>query len=239
MTTVIELENVCKKYNRGRTGLKEIVTGFLGLLMQDSNKKRQSVNRSFLALKNVSIKINQGESVGITGKNGAGKSTLLKLIYGVANPSSGIIKTRGKIAGFLDVLSCFYQEYTARENVFLAGAFLGASKNDLSRKIDQIMTFAELEQCIDTPLKKFSSGMYLRLAFSIVINLNHEILLFDEIFAVGDAEFKAKCQKILNKMWELEKRTLLIVSHNKDLIQNVCTRVIELKEGEIISDVTL
>jgi lipopolysaccharide transport system ATP-binding protein len=239
MATIIELENVCKKYHRGRIGLKDVVTGLLSPVMHNSYKEKQTLSRSFFALKNVNIQINQGESVGITGKNGAGKSTLLKLIYGVATPSSGIIKTRGKIAGYLDVLSCFYQDYTARENVFLAGAFLGATKNDLLKKIDQIMEFAELEKSIDTPLRKFSSGMYLRLAFSIVINLNHEILLFDEIFAAGDAEFKAKCQKILNNMREFEKRTVLLVSHNKDLIKNVCTRVIELKEGEIISDSNL
>lgn len=233
MIVAIQLENVHKKYRRGRSGFPQITASLIRLLSRNRKESDIKPCQEFFALKNISFSINKGESVGITGKNGAGKSTLLKLIYGVTAPSSGIIRLNGSIAGYLDVLSCFYHEFTGKENILLAGAYFGAQKKYLKENSDRIIEFAELQEHADTPIKKYSSGMFLRLAFSILIHLDHEILFFDEIFAVGDAEFQKKCQKVMKTLTESKKKTILLVSHNQELINSTCSRVIELCNGEI------
>jgi lipopolysaccharide transport system ATP-binding protein len=236
MAVVIEIENVSKKYQRTSPGVMALLAGVIKSL-KGHNKTIENTNQNeFFALKNISLKINEGESVGITGENGAGKSTLLKLIYGVTTPTNGSVKIRGAITGFLDILVGFHHEYTGRENVFFSGAFLGASKKALLREFDNIVQFAELEGHMDTPIKKYSSGMCLRLAFSIAVHLEHEILLFDEIFAVGDNNFQQKCQKKLNDLIHTKNKTVLLASHDRDLVKNVCSRVIELHQGELIND---
>lgn len=239
MAVVIEIENVSKKYQRTYPGVKALLAGVMKSLKGCNGTIENSSQNEFFALKNVSLKINEGESVGITGENGAGKSTLLKLIYGVTTPTNGRVKIRGAITGFLDILAGFHHEYTGRENVFFAGAFLGATKKALQREFDNIVHFAELEGHIDIPIKKYSSGMCLRLAFSIAIHLEHEIVLFDEIFAVGDKKFQEKCQKKLKDLIHAQSKTVLLASHDSNLVKNVCTRVIELHQGELVSDRTL
>jgi ABC-type polysaccharide/polyol phosphate transport system ATPase subunit len=236
MSIVIQLENVHKKYKRGRLGFKDITKKFSSLLNRDFRHSEKKAGKEFYAIKNVNLIVNKGESVGITGRNGAGKSTLLKLIYGVTKPSSGVIKIKGSIAGYLDVLSCFYHEFTGKENILLAGAYFGAKKEHLKENVEKIIAFAELKESADTPIKKFSSGMFLRLAFSILIHLDHEILFFDEIFAVGDAAFQLKCQKTIKNIIASKSKTVLLVSHNSEFIQSVCSREIVLHNGEIISD---
>jgi lipopolysaccharide transport system ATP-binding protein len=236
MAVAIEIENVSKKYRRTHPGVVALFARMIKSVKVDQNSNGQITKNEMYALKNISIKINEGESIGITGENGAGKTTLLKLIYGVTTPTNGSVKIRGAIAGYLDILAGFHHEYTGKENVFLAGAFMGAPKKVLQREFDNIVQFAELENHIDIPIKKYSSGMCLRLAFSIAIHLEHEILLFDEIFAVGDNNFQEKCQKKLKNLIHTQNKTVLLASHDRDLVKNVCTRVIELHQGEIISD---
>jgi lipopolysaccharide transport system ATP-binding protein len=239
MAVVIEIENVSKKYQRNYPGVMALLAGLMKSVHGTDTTIKNTKHNEFFALKNVSLKINEGESVGITGENGAGKSTLLKLIYGVTNPTNGSLKIRGAISGFLDILAGFHHEYTGRENVFFTGAFLGASKKALQREFDNIVQFAELEDHIDIPIKKYSSGMCLRLAFSIAVHLEHEIFIFDEIFAVGDNNFKEKCQKKLKDLICTQNKTVLLASHDRDLVKNVCSRVIELHQGELINDLPL
>lgn len=236
MTVAIQSENVYKMYRRGRLGFGRIMTSLMNTMSRNHKASDLRLNQEFFALKNISFTINKGESVGIIGKNGAGKSTLLKLIYGVTAPTSGVIKLNGSIAGYLDILSCFYHEFIGRENIFLAGAYFGAQKRDLNEKMDRILSYAELQEHADTPIKKYSSGMFLRLAFSTLIHLDHEILFFDEIFSVGDAEFQLKCQKTIKSLIKSKNKTILLVSHNQELISSTCSRVIELCNGEISSD---
>ncbi|HEX2955477.1 MAG TPA: ATP-binding cassette domain-containing protein, partial [Chitinispirillaceae bacterium] len=179
MAVVIEIENVSKKYQRTHQGITALFNRLIKSVKVDQNPNDRITMSEMFALKNISIKINEGESIGIIGENGAGKSTLLKLIYGITTPTNGSVKIRGAIAGYLDILAGFHHEYSGRENVFFAGAFLGAQKKALQREFDNIVQFAELEDHINIPIKKYSSGMCLRLAFSIAIHLEHEILLFD------------------------------------------------------------
>lgn len=239
MAMTIEIEKMFKKYQRTHPGLTELFARMVKSLKGNHKKTDITAKNEFFALRNISLKINEGESVGITGANGAGKSTLLKLIYGVTAPSAGSVKIRGAIAGYLDILAGFHHEYTGRENIFFAGALLGASKKALQKEFDKIIQFAELKDHIDKPIKKYSSGMCLRLAFSIAIHLEHEILLFDEIFAVGDKNFQEKCQKKLKNLIRTQNKTVLLASHDSDLVKNVCSRVIVLDKGEIISDIHL
>lgn len=239
MAVAVEIENVSKKYQRTYPGAAALIAKLMKSVKMDRNAPDRITTNEIFALKNISLKINEGESVGLTGENGAGKSTLLKLIYGITTPTNGSVKIRGSIAGYLDILAGFHHEYTGRENVFFAGAFLGARKMGLQREFDNIVQFAELEDYIDVPIKKYSSGMCLRLAFSIAIHLDHEILLFDEIFAVGDKNFQEKCQEKLKELVQTKNKTVLLASHDSILVKRVCSRVIELHKGEIVSDQVL
>lgn len=192
-------------------------------------------NPHFLALRDVSFEVRQGEVLGIIGRNGAGKSTLLKILSEVTSPTKGSVKIKGRVASLLEVGTGFHPELTGRENVYLNGAILGMKKKEINRKFDEIVAFAEVERFIDTPVKRYSSGMYVRLAFAVAAHLDPEILIIDEVLAVGDAQFQKKC---LGKMGEVSKagRTVLFVSHNMAAVENLCNRGIVLEQGMIIAN---
>lgn len=241
--TVISIENVSKSYQLGTIG-----TGtFKGDLKRWWAKKRgkedpfQIINQVdhhnrqgdiLWALKDINLQVEQGDALGIIGRNGAGKSTLLKLLSRVTAPTTGEIKVKGRIASLLEVGTGFHPELTGRENIFLNGAILGMSKNEIKRKFDEIVDFSGVERFIDTPVKRYSSGMYVRLAFAVAAHLEPEILIVDEVLAVGDADFQKKC---LGKMGDVahEGRTVLFVSHNLNAIQQLCNHAIVLKTGKV------
>lgn len=186
------------------------------------------------SLKDINFEIEQGDAVGIIGRNGAGKSTLLKVLSRVTSPTSGRITGKGRIASLLEVGTGFHPELTGRENIYLNGAILGMRKKEITRKFDEIVDFAGVERYIDTPVKRYSSGMYVRLAFAVAAHLESEILIVDEVLAVGDAEFQKKC---LGKMGEVSKgegRTVLFVSHNMGSVQQLCNKGILLKDGQLV-----
>jgi lipopolysaccharide transport system ATP-binding protein len=189
----------------------------------------------FWALRDVAFSIKEGERVGIIGGNGAGKSTLLKILSRIVEPTKGRIDIRGRVASLLEVGTGFHQELTGRENIFLNGAILGMTKQEIIRKFDEIVAFAEVEQFLDTPVKRYSSGMYVRLAFAVAAHLDPEILIVDEVLAVGDAQFQRKC---MGKMEEAGKsgRTVLFVSHNMGAIEQLCDRCIFIKKGRLEQD---
>lgn len=193
------------------------------------------LDERFWALKDVSFEIRPGEVTGIIGRNGAGKSTLLKVLSRITEPTTGEAEIHGRIGALLEVGTGFHPELTGRENVFLNGAILGMKRGEISRKFDEIVDFAEIDQFVDTPVKHYSSGMYVRLAFSVAAHLEPEILLIDEVLAVGDTAFQKKC---LGKMGDVagEGRTVLFVSHNMGLIQSLCQRGIYLQEGQVSTD---
>lgn len=184
------------------------------------------------ALKDVSFEVNEGEVIGIIGRNGAGKSTLLKVLSRITEPTEGEIKLRGRVASLLEVGTGFHPELTGRENIYLNGAVLGMTRVEINRKFDEIVAFAEIDKFLDTPVKRYSSGMYVRLAFAVAAHLEPEILVVDEVLAVGDAQFQKKC---LGKMGEVAKggRTVLFVSHNMAAIRDLCQRALLIKDGQI------
>jgi ABC-2 type transport system ATP-binding protein len=223
----VVFENVEKYflYTHQKT-LKEMIQAIL--------KKRKTVERVH-ALKNINLTINKGETVGVIGRNGAGKSTLLKLIAGVSQPTVGKVQVNGRVVPLIELGAGFHPELTGRENIFLNGVILGLSENEIKEKINQIIEFSEIEKFIDTPVKFYSSGMYMRLAFSVSVFVNPDILLVDEILAVGDNQFQRKC---LAKMEEFKKNgvTIVFVSHSLETIKQFCRRVIYLKTGKIVAD---
>ena len=192
----------------------------------------------FWALKDVSFEIKQGDRVGIIGRNGAGKSTLLKILSRITEPTKGRITIDGRVASLLEVGTGFHSELTGRENIYLNGAILGMSREEIKRKFDEIVAFAEVERFLDTPVKRYSSGMYVRLAFAVAAHLEPEILIVDEVLAVGDASFQKKCLGKMEDVSTKEGRTVLFVSHNMQAIKNLCSRTILLNKGEVISDAT-
>jgi lipopolysaccharide transport system ATP-binding protein len=194
----------------------------------------------FWALKNISFEVKQGEAVGIIGRNGAGKSTLLKILSRITEPTEGRILVRGRVASLLEVGTGFHPELTGRENIFLNGAILGMTQKEIRQKFDAIVEFAEVEKFLDTPVKRYSSGMYVRLAFAVAAHLEPEILVVDEVLAVGDAEFQKKCLGKMDEVSRKQGRTILFVSHNMEAILNLCTRGMFLENGGIraIDDVT-
>ena len=242
--TVIRVENLGKKYIIGHqqqeryTSLRDVITNkvkSLGSLLNPQAKNENPAFEEFWALKDVSFEIKQGDRVGIIGRNGAGKSTLLKILSRITEPTKGSIKIKGRVASLLEVGTGFHPELTGRENIFLNGAILGMGKEEIKRKFDEIVAFAEVEKFLDTPVKRYSSGMYVRLAFAVAAHLEPEILIVDEVLAVGDAAFQKKC---LGKMEDVGKegRTVLFVSHNMAAIQNLCQRVVWLNQGQLIID---
>ncbi|MDT8316991.1 MAG: ABC transporter ATP-binding protein [bacterium] len=205
------------------------------LISQGQHSNSLIDNAHLLALDDISFDVKEGEILGLIGPNGAGKSTLLKILSRVTAPSSGKVKIRGRIASLLEVGTGFHPELTGRENIFLNGAILGMTKGEIKKKFDEIVAFAETEKFIDTPVKRYSSGMYVRLAFAVAAHLEPEILIIDEVLAVGDAAFQKRC---LGKMGDISKggRTVLFVSHNMTAIQKLCARTILLDKGRLIID---
>ncbi|MDO4465993.1 MAG: ABC transporter ATP-binding protein [Bacillota bacterium] len=205
------------------------------VLLDNVGKVKGNKDR-FFALDDVSFEIKKGEAVGIIGHNGAGKSTLLKLLSRVTAPSQGTISYNGRIASMLEVGTGFHPELTGRENVYMNGAILGMTKEEISRKFDEIVSFAEMERFIDTPVKRYSSGMYVKLAFAVAAHLNSEIMVMDEVLAVGDMKFQQKCLGKMGDAANNEGRTVLYVSHNMNTIRQLCTRCIVLDHGKLIYD---
>lgn len=246
--TVVRVENLVKKYvishqqQATYPTIKDAVVStarsLTGKFLTLSGKRKPNPNREeFWALKNVSFDIKQGDVVGIIGSNGAGKSTLLKILSRITEPTKGRISIKGRVASLLEVGTGFHQELTGRENIFLNGAILGMSKVEIKRKFDEIVSFAEVEKFLDTPVKHYSSGMYVRLAFAVAAHLEPEILIVDEVLAVGDVQFQKKC---LGKMGDVAKegRTILFVSHNMSTVESLCNRGILLESGTVSLDGT-
>lgn len=225
---ILEVKNIWKSYTIGRQ--KDSYLSFrerVKTIWKPSGKAKK-----FWALQDINFEVEEGECIGIIGRNGAGKSTLLKILSKITPPTKGEIVARGRIASLLEVGTGFHPELTGRENIFLNGSILGLRKAEIERKFDEIVDFSGVEQFLDTPLKHYSSGMQLRLAFSVAAHLEPEILLIDEVLAVGDAEFQKKC---LGKMDEVSKsgRTILFVSHNLNAVNNICTKTILMNQGVI------
>ncbi len=210
---------------------KDLGRRVTGGKVRDDDASRET----FWALKDINLEIEKGDVVGIIGRNGAGKSTLLKVLSRITEPSTGRIELRGRVASLLEVGTGFHPELTGRENIYLNGAILGMTRQEIKRKFDEIVEFAEVEKFLDTPVKRYSSGMYVRLAFAVAAHLEPEILIVDEVLAVGDVQFQKKC---LGKMGDVsagEGRTVLFVSHNMSAVQALCKKGLYLKKGEIVS----
>lgn len=225
----VRVENLSKKYTIGNPSsgsLRETITGLF-------SKNGQSKTDEFWALKDVSFDVKKGEAIGIIGKNGAGKSTLLKILSRITEPTTGRVEIDGRVSSLLEVGTGFHPELTGRENVFLNGTILGMSRAEVKAKFDEIVEFSGVEKFLDTPVKRYSSGMKVRLAFAVAAHLEPEILVIDEVLAVGDAEFQKKC---LGKMEDVagQGRTVLFVSHNMAAVKSLCTKGILLKNGSII-----
>lgn len=242
---IIDIEHVSKEYRLGAIGggtLKGDLQSFMARIRgkADPNAKiGQDVyakNQKFLALNDVNFKVYKGERVGIIGHNGAGKSTLLKLLSRVTAPTKGKISYDGRIASMLEVGTGFHPELTGRENVYLNGAILGMTKAEIDAKFDDIVAFAEMEKFIDTPVKRYSSGMYVKLAFAVAAHLDSEIMVMDEVLAVGDMKFQQKCLGKMGEVSESEGRTVLYVSHNMNTIRQLCTRCVVLDHGTVVFD---
>ncbi|MBR3290152.1 MAG: ABC transporter ATP-binding protein [Clostridia bacterium] len=241
---MIEINNITKQYRLGaiggRTLREDLQSRFARLRGREDPNVRIGAQPAgdgrFLALDGVSISVQAGEAVGLIGHNGAGKSTLLKLISRVTAPTSGEIRLQGRVASMLEVGTGFHPELTGRENVYLNGAILGMTKKEIDAKFDEIVEFAEMAPFIDTPVKRYSSGMYVKLAFSVAAHLDAEIMLMDEVLAVGDAAFQNKCLAKMSDASSAEGRTILYVSHNMNTIQRLCRRVIVLEHGRVAYD---
>ncbi len=252
---VISVENLRKQYRYGtishRTLRKDLQSWWARVRGKEDpnlrfdqipltmNEELRTTNNGgeadrFWALKDISFEVKRGEVLGIIGKNGAGKSTLLKIMSRVTMPTKGQIKLNGRIASLLEVGTGFHPELTGRENIFLNGAILGMTKEEIRKKFDEIVAFAEIEKFIDTPVKRYSSGMYVRLAFAVAAHLEPEILLVDEVLAVGDVRFQKKC---LGKMGDAAKegRTVLFVSHNMGAVERLCKKIVYLNNGKVVS----
>ncbi|MBX9888356.1 MAG: ABC transporter ATP-binding protein [Flavobacteriaceae bacterium] len=244
----IKAENISKQYRLGEVGTGTIshdLNRFWHKLrgnedpylkIGESNDRSAKGSSDYVwSLKDINFEIEQGDAVGIIGRNGAGKSTLLKLLSKVTKPTTGSFKVNGRIASLLEVGTGFNPEMTGRENIYLNGAILGMRRSEITRKFDEIVDFAGVERYIDTPVKRYSSGMYVRLAFAVAAHLESEILIVDEVLAVGDAEFQKKCIGKMGDVSKGEGRTILFVSHNMTAIKELCNKGILLNQGEIVS----
>lgn len=242
---MLKVDNVSKQYRLGAIGggtLKGDLQSYFAKIRgkADPNLKigmeDHTANEVFMALQDISFEIKKGERVGIIGHNGAGKSTLLKLLSRVTAPTKGAICLDGRIASMLEVGTGFHPELTGRENVYMNGAILGMTRAEIDKKFDDIVHFAEMEKFIDTPVKRYSSGMYVKLAFSVAAHLDSEIMIMDEVLAVGDMKFQQKCLNKMNDVSKKDGRTILYVSHNMSTIRQLCNRCIVLDHGRLIYD---
>ncbi len=244
---VIKVENIGKQYHLGKVGTGTIANDlnrwwhiargkedpYLKIGSANDRTAKSTLNDVVWAVKDINFEVKQGEVLGIIGKNGAGKSTLLKILSRVTAPTIGDIKVKGRIASLLEVGTGFHPDLSGRENIFLNGAILGMSKQEIKRKFDEIVEFSGVERYIDTPVKRYSSGMYVRLAFAVAAHLESEILIVDEVLAVGDAEFQKKCLGKMKDVSSGEGRTVLFVSHNMAAVKALCTGGIVLEHGEL------
>jgi lipopolysaccharide transport system ATP-binding protein len=245
----IKVENMSKLYRLGEIGtgtiskdlhrwyvtkIKQQEDPFLKI-GQTNDRTQKGINDIVYSLQDVNFEINRGDAMGVIGRNGAGKSTLLKILSRVTAPTTGRIRVRGRVASLLEVGTGFHPELTGRENIFLNGAILGMRKHEIIRKLDEIIDFSGVERYIDTPVKRYSSGMYVRLAFAVAAHLESEILIVDEVLAVGDAEFQKKCLGKMNEVSKGDGRTVLFVSHNMAAIESLCNQAILLENGNIRS----
>jgi lipopolysaccharide transport system ATP-binding protein len=242
MSAVIKVENISKAYRLGEVG-----TGTLSrdlerwiakedpfLTVGETNDRTIKGSSDVVwSLKDISFEVQHGEAVGIIGGNGAGKSTLLKLLSRITSPTSGNIRVKGRIASLLEVGTGFHPELSGRENIFLNGSILGMRKKEIARHFDEIVDFAGVERYVDTPVKRYSSGMYVRLAFAVAAHLDPDIMIVDEVLAVGDADFQKKCMGKMKEVSSEQGRTILFVSHNMQAVTNLCSKAIYLKNGEI------
>ena len=246
--TIITVENLSKAYLIGHQSrkrdsdntLRDVIvreTRYIARKATDLVRGRQVVQgddvEEFWALRNVNFEVKQGEVLGIIGRNGAGKSTLFKILSRITEPTEGRVLLRGRVASLLEVGTGFHRELTGRENIFLNGAILGMTQREIRRKFDEIVAFSEVEKFIDTPVKRYSSGMYVRLAFAVAAHLEPEILIVDEVLAVGDIEFQKKCLGKMDEVSRSQGRTVLFVSHNMDAVLRLCTRGIFLEAGSV------
>ncbi|HAM71706.1 MAG TPA: ABC transporter ATP-binding protein, partial [Verrucomicrobiales bacterium] len=232
----IRLDGIGKEYRLGGSrrkspSLRDALSELGSALVR--GRKEAGPTGTFWALKDVSFEIKAGDVVGVVGHNGAGKSTLLKILSRITDPTTGFAEIRGRIGSLLEVGTGFHPELTGRENILLNGAILGMARHEIERRFDEIVDFSGVEKFIDTPVKRYSSGMYLRLAFAVAVHLESEILLVDEVLAVGDAQFQKKC---LDRMQSVSQsgRTVLLVSHNMSAIRNICTRGLILEGGRLL-----
>lgn len=233
MNKIIEINNLGKEYKLGANkerylSLRDSLTGMFSAKSKNKN--------TFWALEDVSFDVYAGESIGIIGKNGAGKSTLLKILSRITPPTTGNIQVHGRIASLLEVGTGFHPELSGRENIYLNGSILGMKRSEIKSKFDEIVAFSGVEKFIDTSVKHYSSGMYVRLAFAVAAHLEPEVLIVDEVLAVGDAEFQKKCLGKMEQVSKEQGRTVLFVSHNMGAIQNLCTKAIVLHKGKLIAN---
>src|SRR6266487_1064475 len=237
--SIITVENLGKKYllrhQKGQryTALRDVIADRAKNLFRRNRPVAGPTREEFWALKDVSFEVKRGEVLGIIGRNGAGKTTLLKILSRITDPTEGRVRLRGRVASLLEVGTGFHPELTGRENIFLNGAILGMSREEIRRKFDEIVAFAEVEKILDTPVKRYSSGMYVRLAFAVAANLEPEILIIDEVLAVGDAEFQKKCLGKMDEVARQKGRTVLFVSHNMPAVKRLCGRCVWLDNGGV------
>ena len=246
MSIAIKVENLSKAYQLGELGTGTVsrdIERWLArvrgkedpfLKIGETNDRTVKGGSNIVwSLKDINLEIKQGDAVGIIGRNGAGKSTFLKILSRVTTPTTGVVKAKGRIASLLEVGTGFHPELTGRENIYLNGAILGMRKKEIDRKLDQIVDFSGVERYLDTPVKRYSSGMYVRLAFAVAAHLESEILIVDEVLAVGDAEFQKKCLGKMGDVSKNEGRTVLFVSHNMQAVQKLCSHGIMLRNGQL------
>ncbi|MFA7192124.1 MAG: ABC transporter ATP-binding protein [Candidatus Paceibacterota bacterium] len=243
MEPIITAKNIGKRYNinhqqGGYVALRDVITNAVKSPLKFLKSKVKQVTgidtkEEFWALRDVNFEINKGEVVGIIGHNGAGKSTLLKILSQITPPTTGEIKINGRVGSLLEVGTGFHPELTGRENIFLNGAILGMKKSEIVKKFDEIIKFADIEKFLDTPVKYYSSGMYVRLAFSVAAHMETDILIIDEVLAVGDSEFQKKCLGKMEDITQNEGRTILFVSHNIQTVKELCTKCILMEDGKV------
>lgn len=237
METVIQVNDIKKRYDLGSIGGNTLLSDIKNLFAGNVKPSNEVIDNEaqYWALKGVSFEVKQGEVLGIIGKNGAGKSTMLKILSRITSPTQGSIKVKGRMASLLEVGTGFHPDLSGRDNVFLNGAILGMKRVEIQNRFDEIVEFAGIAKYIDTPVKRYSSGMYVRLAFAVAAHLEPEILILDEVLAVGDAEFQKRC---LGKMKDVSEggRTVLFVSHNMNAVKDICSRAVLLSGGKVIKD---
>ncbi|HEY4966658.1 MAG TPA: ABC transporter ATP-binding protein, partial [Puia sp.] len=235
---LLEAENISKYYRLGVLGSRSFKEDLRDWWTGKNTRYKETDSESpqhIWALQNISFDVAQGEVLGLIGKNGAGKSTLLKIISRITLPTTGRISGNGRIASLLEVGTGFHGELTGRENIYLNGHIMGMKKKEIDRKFDEIIDFSGVSRFLDTPVKRYSSGMYVRLAFALAAHLDPEILIIDEVLAVGDAEFQMKCIEKIKSISREEGKTILFVSHNIQTIRNTCNRALVLDKGRIIA----